>query len=52
MRSAAQKSNGLKLRYLSLPRVTPMPLARVDALFEHPDWIFEPKTGWLSSGRL
>ena len=28
---------------MSLPRVTPMPLARFDAPFEHPDWIFEPK---------
>jgi hypothetical protein len=24
---------------VSLPRVTPMPLARFDAPFEHPDWI-------------
>ena len=23
--------------------MTPMPLARFDAPFEHPDWIFEPK---------
>ena len=28
---------------MSLPRVTPMPLARFDSPFEHPDWIFEPK---------
>ena len=28
---------------MSLPRVTPMPLARFDVPFEHPDWIFEPK---------
>jgi ATP-dependent DNA ligase len=27
----------------SLPHVTPMPLARFDRPFEHPDWIFEPK---------
>ena len=26
-----------------LPSVAPMPLARFDAPFEHPDWIFEPK---------
>ena len=26
---------------MSLPRVTPMPLARFDAPFDHPDWIFE-----------
>ena len=28
---------------MSLPRVTPMPLARFDVPFEHPEWIFEPK---------
>ena len=28
---------------MSLPRVTPTPLARFDEPFEHPDWIFEPK---------
>jgi hypothetical protein len=28
---------------VNLPRVTPMPLARFDAPFEHRDWIFEPK---------
>ena len=28
---------------MSLPRVTPMPLARFDSPFVHPDWIFEPK---------
>jgi hypothetical protein len=28
---------------VALPRITPMPLARLDAPFEHPDWIFEPK---------
>jgi len=28
---------------LSLPHMRPMPLARFDAPFEHPDWIFEPK---------
>jgi hypothetical protein len=26
-----------------LPSVAPMPLARFDTPFEHPDWIFEPK---------
>jgi bifunctional non-homologous end joining protein LigD len=28
---------------VNLPHVTPMPLARFDAPFEHPDWTFEPK---------
>ena len=28
---------------MNLPHVTPMPLARFDAPFDHPDWIFEPK---------
>ena len=28
---------------VSEPRITPMPLARIDRPFEHPDWIFEPK---------
>ena len=28
---------------MSLPGITPMSLARFDAPFEHPDWIFEPK---------
>jgi ATP-dependent DNA ligase len=28
---------------MSLPSVTPMPLARFDKPFDHPDWIFEPK---------
>ena len=28
---------------MSLPRITPMPLARLNAPFDHPDWIFEPK---------
>ena len=28
---------------MSLPSVRPMPLARFDAPFDHPDWIFEPK---------
>jgi hypothetical protein len=28
---------------VSLPHVIPMPLARFDQQFEHPDWIFEPK---------
>jgi bifunctional non-homologous end joining protein LigD len=31
------------MRALTLPRVTPMPLARLDKPFDHPDWIFEPK---------
>ena len=31
---------------MSLPRVTPMPLARFDAPFEHLDWIFEPLDGF------
>ena len=41
-----------KKRYVSLPRVTPTPLARFDVPFEHPDWIFEPKNGRFSSCRL
>jgi hypothetical protein len=30
-------------RQVSLPLVTPMPLARLEAPFDHPDWIFELK---------
>jgi hypothetical protein len=32
-----------KIELVNLPRVTPMPLARLDRPFDHPDWIFEPK---------
>jgi hypothetical protein len=28
---------------MGLPRITGMPLARLDAPFEHPNWIFDPK---------
>jgi bifunctional non-homologous end joining protein LigD len=28
---------------LKFPTVEPMPLARLNAPFDHPDWIFEPK---------
>src|SRR5215472_11619288 len=41
----ASAATVIRLKYgcMRLPRVTPMPLARFDVPFEHPDWIFEPK---------
>ena len=43
--AALRAATGMRLKYgyVSLPPVTPMPLARFDVPFEHPDWIFEPK---------
>jgi ATP-dependent DNA ligase len=34
---------GVALRRTVIPRIVRLPLARLHAPFDHPDWIFEPK---------
>jgi bifunctional non-homologous end joining protein LigD len=42
LRLLSRKAPSLR-RHYPASSITPLPLARLDAPFEHPDWIFEPK---------